>query len=66
MPNVLTALTMAQRRQPRELVHGVNALYHFLETRGWYDLAADLLTEAVAAARAEDDPRLESTDLPHG
>ena len=65
MPNILAALSLAQQRRPDALVEGANALYHFLETRGWYDLASDLLAQSVAAAREEADPRALATVLLH-
>lgn len=65
MANILEALTLAQNRNAPALVTGVNALYHFLETRGWYDLANELLAHAVTAARNSGDHRALATVLLH-
>jgi len=65
IPNILAALKLAAARDQAALVRGVNALYHFLETRGWYDLADDLLTQAAAVARSGDDPCALITVLLH-
>ncbi|MEJ2558399.1 MAG: tetratricopeptide repeat protein, partial [Anaerolineae bacterium] len=51
--NLLAALEAAfERGQSRLLVRGINAFYHFLDTRGLYDLADLHLARAQEATRS--------------
>lgn len=56
MPDILTSLqAAADRDMTLELVHGINALYHFLEARGLYEVAARYLAQARVVAPQLDD-----------
>ena len=56
MGNVLAALQSALKfDMPTALVKGVDAFYHFLDVRGLYAQAVELVKQAEAAARSLDD-----------
>src|SRR5947207_1329299 len=51
-PNILAALGLAATQGRTDaLVRGANAFYHFMETRGWYEVARAQLARAAGAAR---------------
>jgi tetratricopeptide (TPR) repeat protein len=56
MANILAAFRIAHERgMTRALIRGVNAFYHFLETRGLYALAKENLARAMEAAKSSND-----------
>ena len=66
LPNIVATLQGAfDQGSAGALVRGANAFYHFLETRGLYDLAAILLDRAEQAARGSADPAALVTTLLH-
>ena len=56
MTNILAAFQLASNRGMKEVfVKGVNAFFHFLDTRGLYETARSLLEEAQQDARSLSD-----------
>jgi len=54
--NILAAFQTAfEREMPVQLVRGANTFYHFLETRGLYELAETLMKQAEQTARSVGD-----------
>ncbi|RMG97659.1 MAG: hypothetical protein D6706_08040 [Chloroflexi bacterium] len=55
--NILGALEVAwQKEQTAEFLQGVNGIYRFLEARGMYETAGDLLARAETAVTPETNP----------